>query len=800
MNRWPQLSLTRRVILAAIEAKDESHAPGAGLQQALSYAVAIGAPFAFSSNGHGIVEQDLRTGQLKHLDAFPTPAQLIARWQTADPVNGPHVTNRRGDTCSNPIIQRAYSGPGTSALRYYQERAVTAAITEAVRGRNRALLALATGTGKTFIAFNIAHKLIHSGYAQKILFLADRISLRDQAFNEFAGFGEARGVVINGQAPMHRDIHFAIYQSLYAETASGAKLYETYPPDYFDVVIVDECHRSGYGDWGSVLQYFTGAFQLGMTATPKRTDSIDTYEFFAGENRDANDEPQSVFEYSFGRGIDDGYLATYRVYQIHTNIDEDGLDIDHEVTRGAELIVPEGQTAQDTYTMGQFERSIVVPDRTRVLCEHLAGMMLNLGIHDKTMIFCVTMEHADFVRSEMQRLLGTAAGMNLYAARIVSEERDGQAILEEFQLSTSREPVIATTVDLLTTGVNAPAVRNIVFMKPIASTTVFKQIIGRGSRIDAITGKTFFRIIDYTNATRLFDDWDLPPHPPADGPKTGPEFISGMVIDEETGDPVAAASISIRRGGQLLREAVAGPEGQFHVADLPTSLLDIIVAANGFNRRTVRVDTSESNDQIVIELRRPSEGGQRLRINGVDVVIAQDIQVNLNNGNEIGATEYLQRAKQEILALAPTYEDFRTRWIDQPQREQLAAVLAARQVIAEILSLVLVRTDADDYDLFAHAAFDRPIASREERARSTRQTFDTTPLPSVPSDLIDDLLDKYRLAGVTEIASAEVFSVPPLVGKWGGVTGVAKQLGGAEGVTSLLTAIQVALYSTEFDQ
>ncbi|MGZ4432750.1 MAG: DEAD/DEAH box helicase family protein [Trebonia sp.] len=285
-------------VLAIVEAKDESHAEGAGLQQALAYAVDLKAQFAYSSNEHGIVEQDLRTGQVRRLKAFPTPDELRRRFEAGASWRGATVTGRGGDQVPNPLLQSAFAFPGAPEMRYYQEGAVSAAIEQILIGHHRALLSLATGTGKTFIAFNFAYKLLATGYARRILFIADRISLRDQAYNEFGGFGERRGVVNGPDVPLARDVHFGMYQTLYADAPGGGKVYERYPQDYFDVVIIDECHRSGYGDWGVILDYFEGAFHLGMTATPKQDDSIDTYAYFASENKDEDGVPRPIFEYS----------------------------------------------------------------------------------------------------------------------------------------------------------------------------------------------------------------------------------------------------------------------------------------------------------------------------------------------------------------------------------------------------------------------------------------------------------------------------------------------------------------------
>lgn len=786
----------RGQILAALEAKDESHASGAGLQQALSYAFDVSAPFALSTNGHEIVEQDLRTGAVRRLSQFPSPDDLLARWESSERWRGQTVISPGGQEVSNPLLQPAYSVPGAPTMRYYQERAVSAAIGEMLQGRRRALLSLATGTGKTFIAYNIVHKLLASGYAKRVLFIADRVSLRDQAFNEFGALGDRRGVVMNGQVPLQRDVHFGIYQSLYAPTPDGARLYERYPKDYFDLVIIDECHRSGYGDWGAVLDHFSSAFHLGMTATPKQDDSIDTFVFFASENVDADGQSRAVYEYSLGRGIDDGFLATFKALRVSTSVDE-GLVIEDEVERGAELIVPEGTTPRDVYDMRDFEREIVVPDRTRALCEHLAATLRTYGALDKTMVFCVTMEHAELVRSEMQRLLGSETGKNLYAARIVSEERDAQHILEQFQLAGSSEPVVVTTVDLLSTGVNAPSVRNIVFMKPIGSVTTFKQIIGRGSRIDPLTGKTFFRVIDYTNATRLFDEWDLPTAPTIDGPTTGTEAIGGHVQDEEFAEPIHGATVSGRLRGRLLADARTDTAGVFAIADLPPAVLDLFVAASGYTRRHLRIETTaDDSSSLIVQLRRPAIGERRLRISGVDVAIADEIELDLGGGNVLPVPEYLARAGAAVRERAGTLRDLRDIWVARPRRAALEEQLAIRQITPELLGLLLGRTDVDAFDLFASAAFDTTMASRDTRASSAARQLSHTH-DALTDGLISAVLDKFRTGGINEVSTSEMFSLSPFVSDWGGVLGVAHLLGGPEQVADFLSSVQDALFPTE---
>jgi len=781
-------------ILAVIEAKDEGHAGGAGLQQALAYATEVGAPFAWSTNGSDFWEQDLRTGSVRRMTRLETPEELEARWLEAAPARGPQLRNRRGELVKNPLLQPAFSQPGALPMRYYQERAVAVALEQMLAGHERCLLTLATGTGKTFIAFSAVWKLLSSGYAKKVLFLADRVSLRDQAYNEFWPLGERRAVVASASEdlPLHRDVHFAIYQGLWAEHGSG-RLFESYPRDYFDVVIVDECHRSGYGDWGGILQHFESAFHLGLTATPKRDDSIDTYAFFGSETPDAEGRPGAAYEYSLGRGMDDGFLATYKVIQVETNVDQDGLHVSDEVERGAELIVPEGVTPADVYEMRQFEREIVIPDRTRALCEHLAGVLRRTGVNDKTMIFCVTMEHADLVRQEMQRLLGPETGKNLYAARIVSEERDGQAILEQFQDSSSSEPVVATTVDLLTTGVNAPAVKNVVFMKSIGSTTVFKQIIGRGSRLDAQTGKTFFRIIDYTRATRLLDAWDQPPLPPTDGPTEGESSIVGRVVAAE-GHEGIAASVTARLSRRLLAEtrSEAG-SGSFALEALPAVELDVYTAATGYARRVLRVDAG-LDEEVLIEL-QAIRNRTRLQITGVEVVIGSELEMRLGNGNELSAEEYLERVRSAVKAIHTTDESLVRAWVRLDSRRRFREGLHASQVTSELLELVLARNDVDELDLLRHAAFRVEMRTREQRANDARAHMRATH-PNVDPEFVDDLLDKYLLTGVDEIGSAEIFSVPPFTTRWGGLRQVVAMLGGAETTKAILDELTRALYET----
>jgi type I restriction enzyme, R subunit len=786
-------------MIAVVEAKSEDSPPGAGLQQAVGYAEDLGVPFAYSSNGHGIVEHDLTSAKITQLDSFPSPTVLSERLVAAEPLMATSITGKRGGLASNPLIWPSYVSPTGERLRYYQEVAIQKTLEEIVGGRSRGLLALATGTGKTFIAANLVWKLRECGYLEKVLFLVDRVSLLNQAYNDFRMFRDARGVVTSRSIPTFRDVHFATYQTLYSDRANGHPVYRGYDSNYFDLVIVDEAHRSGYGDWRVILDYFSSAFQLGMTATPKRTDSIDTYEYFGNEKLSSG-SPQPAYEYSLGDGISDGFLATYQVLSVSTNLDVEGLHIGAEVEKGAELFVPEDAEIKDYYAARAFEREILVGDRTRVLCEHLASKIRNWGANEKTMVFCVNMDHAELVRQTMQNLLGPDTGKSSYAVRIVSEEKDAQRLLEAFQNPESAEPVLATTVDLLTTGVNVPAVRNIVFMKPIGSATVFKQIIGRGSRLDPTTGKEYFRIIDYTGATRLFDSWDVPPEVNGELPREGEAFVLGRVTDGITGAPIMGASITIVVGRATRASKITDTSGRFKVDGLPAVDVTVLVASKGYGRRRSRVFASENPMPLDVALRPTGHGGNMVEISGVLVEIADEAIVTLGDGGQqLDPSEYVELAGGRIREAVGDALALRRAWRTPKTRLALNHQLQEQRVDPEILSLVLDRPDADDYDLLAHAAYGEPIRTREERARGVQQAHgeDLGDASALRARVAHALLDNYRIAGVEGIVTAAVFQLPAFSDQFGGLAALTQRLGGPAATAGLLREVEGMLYPDE---
>jgi type I restriction enzyme R subunit len=757
--------------IAVVEAKDEDHEPAAGLQQAKDYARILGLSFAYSTNGHGIEEWDFTTNTQRALTAYPTPHEL---WQRLCASKALDAASSR-----NPLLA-PYCTRGGKSPRYYQEVAINNTIEAILQGRKRILINLATGTGKTVIAFQLAWKLFHSRWnvagadrPPRILFLADRNVLRDQAYNTFEPFDTERDVIAEGKAPVNRSIYFGIYQAMFSG-AGGARLFQKYPRDFFDLIVIDECHRSGFGTWNAILKHFDTAVQLGMTATPKRTENIDTYKYFG----------DPVFTYSLGQGIDDGFLATYKVHRAKTNFTQDGLDIQDATAQGAQLEIPDGEQVEPRYDMPEFERRITMPDHVRKLCQHMSKLLNRFGRMEKTMVFCVNMDHALSVTQELNRL---NADLNVpdYAVRIVSEEGDiGKALLEKFQDTEKQVPVIATTVDLLTTGVDAPSVRNVVFMKPVASVVSFKQIVGRGSRLCADTDKFWFRVIDYTNATRLFDDWDRPGEVGEGGAKTAEPFsciVGGTVKDAETEQPIANARVFLQTGPNEVQDQFTGASGQFFFPDIGKGTVVIVITANGYQRVQMTVPTDPAAPVSLDVALKPTKDvvRRRVKITGLDVRMVDEVYEERDaDGQLVTPEDYLRKVRQELLAACNSMVQLQQAWVDKPRRDALLDTLERRMVHLDILREILQSPDADSYDLLAHVAFDADLHSCEERASALfnlhREFFDN--FNEEAREVLLQLVEKYRYGGLLEVADPAVFTLAPfnsdvrqVAGSFGGI-------------------------------
>jgi len=814
--------------IAVVEAKRENLSAYAGLGQAREYARDLGVAFAYATNGHEIVEYDFFTHQSRELAAFPTPNELWERWERntgLTPQNGHRIREAHAayttDRMRNPLLHPYASSRITGKSPYYfQEAAILQVIRRLVRGQQRALLAMATGTGKTFVAFQIVWKLANSGWLNRlhqerpgrILFLADRVVLRDQAYNSFSAFareeaGDPRHVIKGEPVSLNRDLYFGIYQTLWAEDAGGVRLFQKFPPDFFDLVIIDEAHRSGFGTWREILDHFGGAIHLGMTATPKRSDNVDTYAYFCAEEPevavDADDASQGTwhppaYSYSLGQGIEDGFLATYKVHLVRTTVDESGLHIDDARERGAEVYVPEGIEMREVYRTPQFEREITLPDRTQAMVDHLAGLLRRFGPRDRTMVFCVDIAHAQLV-SELLNNHFNHLGLHPYAVPIVSEEGQAEAWLEQFQDSDSPTPVVATTAELLSTGVDVPSCRNVVFMKTLSSPTLFKQIVGRGSRVDPATDKLWFRIVDYTGATRLFDQWDRPPGPEPvapEGPRTA--TLEGAVVDAETEDALVGATVAVLTGPNEQQGPILSDEnGAFRFTHLPGGVLTLVASGPGYRRRQLKIDAlPDDTVRVTLELQRLGEGAGKIKVEGLEVSIADEATFLVEaTGQQLSLEQYVDYTRQRVIHQAPDWTTLRGVWVQADQRRAFLEDLRRASVHIDVLAEVLDRSDADRFDLLAHIAFDRPARSRSERAMAftnREQRFINRHDPAA-REVVLALLDKYRVGGVEEMTDARVFRLSPFR-EMGRAVGVIRRFGGAEQLQATVREMQERLY------
>ncbi len=769
--------------LAVVEAKEESAQASQGIAQAKEYAQKLGVLFAYATNGHKIEEFNFITNQQLTIEKFPSPEELKSRYIEA--ILSGLVQREKAEK----ILNQPYYYTPSLQLRYYQEMAVKSAIQKITKGEKRVLLTLATGTGKTIIAFNIVWRLIKSGYFKRVLFLADRNFLRNQAYNVFEPFGDARAFIENGKAPKQQQVFFSIYQALDPIGESGKKLYEEYPSDFFDLIIIDECHRSAFGDWHGILKYFSSAVHLGMTATPKRADNIDDYKYFG--------EP--VYIYSYGQGVQDGYLAPFVVHRILTDWDKKGkIELEEAKYLGAKIIADSETELKDEYGQKEFERKITMPDRTRKIAKHLAKLLRTFGPTQKTMVFCVDSNHADLMAKELQNEFSDF-GFPDFAASIIARNNDiNEAAYERFRDSEKPTPVIATTVDLLTTGVDVPSVRNIVIVKTIASKIVFKQIIGRGSRLDSLTNKNFFRIIDYIGATKLFDDWEKIPEPKPEEPEGEARFfIAGVVLDAETQDPIPGAVVVLQRRDNEQYFERTNQEGKFNFTNLPQKSFHLTIRASGFKPRSITLLPVEKVEKLeFIELSPLGPKPKKVLVKGLPVHIAEEERLVLEKeGKTLKVEEYIAYTGKEVVSRVKHIEDLRAIWLDPEKRRQFLDELAQKSIYPELIAEVSNRTDLDSFDILAQAAYGAIPLSRDERAEMLEKEGARflSAFPSDAREIIHALIERYRLAGIEDIENPYVFNLPPF-DRIGGIHEAERRFGTIDKLKTVIAGIRKRLY------
>jgi type I restriction enzyme, R subunit len=724
--------------IAVVEAKAAYRTAGDGLQQAKEYAQILGLKFAYATNGHSIIEHDFLTGLDNELQAFPKPSELWARLTGAEKIS---------EEMGNRLLTPYYHLSGKSP-RYYQEIAINLAVQCILQGRKRVLLTLATGTGKTIVAFQICWKLTNSLWNRtgehrrpRILYLADRnILVDDPKDKTFAPFGEARHK-IEGEAIKSREMYFAIYQAI-AKDERRPGLYRDYPKDFFDLIIVDECHRGSARDesnWREILEYFEPAFQIGMTATPLRHDNRDTYRYFHNP----------LYTYSLRQGIDDGFLAPYRVHRIVSTVDAAGWrPTPGEVDRyGREI-------PDSLYGTPDFDRLIALKARTEAIARNLTDFLKKSDRFAKTIVFCVDQEHAE----EMRRALNNcnadlAKQYQDYVARVVSDEGDiGRSHLGRFMELETKTPVILTTSQMLTTGVDAPTCKNVVLVRTINSMTEFKQIIGRGTRVRDDYGKLFFNIIDYTgSATRLFAD---------------PDF---------DGDPVLITEEEMDATGETVGEPTIVEEQE------PVQLDD------------------ETDQPPGAGLTFDDDQGppRKFYVDGGVVEIAAHVVWDLDaDGRRLQAKKFTEYTAESVRSMYPSAAELRAKWSAPDERATIIAALEERGISFEELAEAAKQPDADPFDLLCHVAYSAPIRSRRERAEAARidgkAFFDR--FTNGAREVLNELLEKYVEFGTAQFQIPDILKVPPL-SQHGNVIEIAELFGGPEQLRGAVGELQQLLYA-----
>lgn len=716
---------TQPVPLALIEAKAEGKAPGHGLEQAKSYRERHNVPFVFSSNGHLFVEYDHFTGRTtrpRPLTEFPSPDVLKARYEAG-------MGFRLEAEAARPLIT-PYKG-GEGQRRYYQDAAIRAVLEAIAQGRNRALLTLATGTGKTFIATNLLYRIAEAGGLKRALFLCDRDELRTQGLAALkAAFGadaaEAYRASDGRNNAANARIHVATYQTLGIDKddADASFLSQFYPPDYFSHIVIDECHRSAWGKWFEVLRRNPNAVQIGLTATPRTLEiTEDSDEAREDERIRANNvryfgEP--VYAYDIAQGIEDGYLAACEIVRRDVVLEEKGQG---EVLTGLDAEDLEGKTLTDArtgapvgfeetqahYDAGQFEAKITLPERTAALCDDLFACLLATGgPEQKTIIFCARDDHADAVARELNNRYARwchdtgQQRASDYAFKCTAAS-GGQAMLSDFK-GAERSHFIACTVDLLTTGVDVPALRNVVFFRYMRSPITFYQMIGRGTRIHEPSGKLMFRVFDYTDATRLL----------------GEEFRSRAATVKEPGGPPPPT----------------GPEE---------------------GEEGVRVIAVEGLTATVID------GGRFVLMNQD----GRDVRMPIE--------EYRQKLAAELKAEAPDPATFRGIWIEPPRRRTLIDRLVARGLSARVLQEVEGMRDYDAFDVLAATAYGETPRTRGDRAARFERDHEAwlRPMPPDGRAAVLALTKQFIVGGTEELETASVLRVPA-VAKAGGLAALRK--------------------------
>lgn len=723
--------------IAIIEAKDNKHTIRAGLQQGIDYSNDLDIPFVFSSNGDGFIFHD-KTASDAHieteidLDSFPTPAQLWEKYKAYKGIVTPDAER---------IVSQDYYDDGSGRKpRYYQQIAINRTVEAIASGQNRVLLVMATGTGKTYTAFQIIWRLWKAGAKKRILFLADRNALIDQTRRgDFKHFKGNMTVVKKHQVDKAYEVYLALYQGL-TGSEEDRNIYKQFSPDFFDLIVVDECHRGSAKDdsaWREILQYFRGATQIGLTATPKETDEVSNIEYFG--------EP--IYTYSLKQGIDDGFLAPYRVIRIT-------LDIDAEGWRPPKFFKDkDGNYVEDRiYNRTDFDKKIVVEGRRKLVAQKISEFLKGTSRYDKTIAFCCDIEHAEGMTGELTKENADLVSENSkYIVQITGDNDVGKRELDNFTNPEEMFPVIATTSELMTTGVDAQTCKVIVLDSNINSMTKFKQIIGRGTRINADYNKYYFTILDFRNATDLFADPDFDGDPIRLKPVTEDADL-GTILDEEEND------------------------------DSP-----IVDEETG---EEITIQPPIIRNPFTVATHTPRE---KVFVNGVDVSVLVSRELSFDKDGKLITRKLTDYTKEIISEQYATLNEFLNKWNEAEKKETIIKELEEKGVLVDELQNS-VDKKLDLFDLICHVAFDQPPLTRRERADNVKKRNYFTKYGDQSRAVLEALLEKYADEGITNIESLEVLNVKPFTSFGSRLEIVRGIFGGKENYTNAVRDLEKELY------
>ena len=675
--------------IAVVEAKDNHHQVSAGLQQAMDYAKMLDLPFAFSSNGDGFAEHDFLTGAERQfrMDEFPTEAELSDRYKRES-----GLTPAQEAAMAQPY----FSSQATYPPRYYQRIAINRTVDAIARGQKRLLLVMATGTGKTYTAFQIVYRLLKSETVHKVFYLADRNMLVDQSIEQdFAPLQKTIHKVNVKKDQKNTVTSYEVYFSLYQQLVGDddqEHFSELFAPDFFDLIIVDECHRGSAKEesrWRRVLEYFSDAVQIGMTATPKETKYISNLSYFG--------EP--VYTYSLKEGIEDGFLAPFKVINVMTNIGEGWRP------QKGQLDIYGNEIPDRIYTNSDYDYNIIIEDRVREVAQEITRYLKSTDRMARTIVFCATEDAALRMRDMLAQLNQDMVKQNPdYVVRITGSDEVGKSKLDYFRSTTEKYPVIATTSKLLSTGADIKMTKLIVLDEMIGSMTEFKQILGRGTRLREKEGKTHFAVMDFRNVTRLFADPDW------DGP---------LEIDEEFG--------TAKGQGKDLppQEKAPGKDDHDGSAKLPTPIVD--------------------------------ENGCKVRI------IQKTVSIYDTDGKLLRQESIIDYTKENILGRYASLDNFIHQWSTQDKKEAIRDLLRQRGIDLEQVKAEQGMTDVDDFDFICHVAFDKKPLTRRERANNVKKRDFLSKYSGAAYQVLEALLDKYCNIGIYEIEKTEVLKLDPFL-------------------------------------